>query len=274
MAWHKELSGMGVLLDRLREEKTMKLKGGIYHLTQIKLCYNSNRIEGTRLTEDQTRYIFETNTICTGDKETADVDDIIETKNHFVCFDYMLGHAGLPLSEDIIKSVHRILKTATTDAAREWFRIGDYKARPNVVGDVETTPPSEVKAAMKGLLQEYNQKERAGFEDIIMFHYRFERIHPFQDGNGRAGRLILFKECLKNGITPFIIDEGHKQFYYRGLKEFDNTPGYLLDTCLSAQDTYKEYMSRFEIGEDKPGIRAGREAPARKGPSKNPGYER
>jgi Fic family protein len=240
---------MGILLDRLREEKNMKLKGGIYHLTQIKLCYNSNRIEGTRLTEDQTRYIFETNTICTGDKETADVDDIIETKNHFACFDYMLDNADLPLSEEIIKSIHKTLKASTTDSAREWFRVGDYKSRPNIVEDIETTPPCEVKSAVQRLLHEYNQKGKADFEDIITFHYRFERIHPFQDGNGRVGRLILFKECIKNEITPFIIDERHKQFYYRGLKEFDRTPGYLLDTCLSAQDTYKEYLSKMGIGD-------------------------
>jgi Fic family protein len=150
----------------------MKLKGGIYHLTQIKLCYNSNRIEGSRLSEDQTRYIFETNTICTGDREAADVDDIIETKNHFTCFDYMLDNADLPLSEEIIKGIHNILKTATTDSAREWFRTGDYKTRPNMVGDIETTPPREVKSAMEKLLQEYRPKERAGFEDIIRFHYR------------------------------------------------------------------------------------------------------
>ncbi|MDR1059386.1 MAG: Fic family protein [Treponema sp.] len=259
---------MDTLPGRLREEKEMKLTGGIYHLTQIKLCYNSNRIEGSRLTEDQTRYIFETNTICTGGKETADVDDIIETKNHFACFDYMLDNADLPLSEEIIKGIHKILKNATTDSTREWFRAGDYKARPNMVGDTETTPPRKVKSAMKGLLQEYNQKDRAGFEDIIRFHYRFERIHPFQDGNGRVGRLILFKECIKNGITPFVIDEKHKQFYYRGLREFDHTPGYLLDTCLSAQDTYKEYLTLFEIREGKPGIRTDRKGQVQKRSSK------
>jgi Fic family protein len=252
----------------------MKLKGGIYHLTQIKLCYNSNRIEGLRLTEDQTRYIFETNTICTGDNEAADVDDIIETKNHFVCFDYILDTADLPLSEAIIKNIHKLLKTVTTDSSREWFRVGDYKARPNMVGDSETTPPGEVKPAMKKLLHGYTQKERVDFEDIIGFHYRFETIHPFQDGNGRAGRLILFRECLRHELTPFIIDERHKQFYYRGLKEFDHIPGYLLDTCLSAQDAYKEYLGYFEIGEDRPGIRDGREDPARKEPSENPGYGR
>jgi Fic family protein len=265
---------MGILLKRLREEKEMKLKGGIYHLTQIKLCYNSNRIEGTRLTEDQTRYIFETNTICTGDKEAADVDDIIETKNHFVCFDYILDKADLPLSEEIVKSIHKILKTATTDAAREWFRVGDYKARPNIVGDIETTPPREVKSAMQRLLYEYNQKERVVFEDVVKFHYHFERIHPFQDGNGRVGRLILFKECLKNEIIPFIIDEEHKQFYYRGLREFNRTPGYLRDTCLSAQDTYKEFLNYFAIGEDKPDIQPEKEAHVRKKSPKNPGYER
>jgi Fic family protein len=238
---------MDTLLDWLREEKNMRLKGGIYHTTQIKLCYNSNRIEGSRLTEDQTRYIFETNTICTGDKETANVNDIIETKNHFTCFDYILDNADLPLSEEIIKSIHKILKTATTDSAGEWFRIGGYKARPNMVGDIETTPPREVKSAMKGILDEYTQKERNDFEGIVRFHYRFERIHPFQDGNGRVGRLVLFKECIKNGITPFIIAEEHKQFYYRGLREFDRSPGYLLDTCRSAQDAHKEYVASLDF---------------------------
>jgi Fic family protein len=175
----------------------------------------------------------------------ASIDDIIETKNHFACFDYMLGNADLSLSEEIIKCIHKILKTAATDSTREWFRAGDYKARPNMAGNIETTPPREVKFAIRELLYEYTQKRRAGFEDIIRFHYQFEQIHPFQDGNGRVGRLILFKECLKNGITPFVIGEEHKQFYYRGLREFDRTPGYLLDTCLAAQDTYKEYLSYF-----------------------------
>jgi Fic family protein len=245
---------MNILLDRFREEKAMKLKGGIYHLTQIKFCYNSNRIEGSRLTEEQTRSIFETNTISTGDKEAAHVDDIIETKNHFLCFDYILDNADLPLSEELIKGVHKILKTATTDSAKEWFRTGDYKARPNVVGDSETTPPDKVESAMQELLCEYNQKESAAFEDIVRFHCRFEKIHPFQDGNGRVGRIVLFKECLKNDITPFIIDEEHKQFYYRGLREFDHVPGYLLDTCLSAQDAYRAYLDYFKINKEKSGV--------------------
>jgi Fic family protein len=264
---------MGILLDRLREEKNMSLKGGIYHLTQIKLCYNSNRIEGSRLTEDQTRYIFETNTISTGDKEAVNIDDIIETRNHFVCFDYILDHADQPLSEELVKHIHKLLKTATTDSEKEWFRVGDYKARPNIVGDVETTPPGKVTSAMKKLLGEYSRKELADIEDIIRLHYRFEKIHPFQDGNGRVGRLILFKECLKHGLTPFIIDEGHKQFYYRGLREFDLTPGYLIDTCLSAQDSYKEHLHYFEIDEDAPDVKK-KKASFKRNPSTDSGYDR
>jgi Fic family protein len=237
---------MNNLLSRLREEREMRLKGGLYHVTQIKFCYNSNRIEGSLLSEEQTRYIFETNTISTGDSETANVDDIIETANHFAAFDYMLKIADKPLSETIIKEFHRILKTSTTDAKKDWFRVGDYKARPNIVGDSETTHPAKVQIAIKNLLAEYGNT--VSFDDIIAFHYNFEKIHPFQDGNGRVGRLILFKECLSHSIYPFIIDEKHKQFYYRGLREFQKTQGYLLDTCRSAQDDYAALAHYFEEG--------------------------
>jgi Fic family protein len=233
------------LLNRLREERRIKLKGGLYHVTQVDLCYNSNRIEGSRLTEDQTRYIFETNSICTGDRQTASVDDIIETKNHFSCFDYMLDTADEPLSENIIKSMHRILKSSTGDSTLDWFRVGDYKAAANEVGGRDTTPPSRVPAEMEKLLFGYNRKGFASFEDVIGFHYQFELIHPFQDGNGRVGRLILFRECLRNDIIPFIIDEQHKLFYYRGLREFERIPGYLLDTCRSAQDRYQQRLAYF-----------------------------
>ncbi|AEF83284.1 Fic family protein [Leadbettera azotonutricia] len=224
----------------------MRLKGGLYHVTQIKLCYNSNRIEGSRLTEDQTRYIFETNTIDIPDGETANVDDIVETVNHFAAFDYLLTVSDKPLSEEIIKEFHRILKTGTSDSRKEWFKVGDYKIKPNVVGDTKTTAPAKVQETIAKLLISYNAKPTAAFEDIVDFHHQFERIHPFQDGNGRVGRLIIFKECLKNDITPFIIDEEHKLFYYRGLKEFEHTPGYLLDTCRSAQDVYAEFINYFE----------------------------
>jgi Fic family protein len=233
------------LLNRLREERRAKLKGGLYHATQISLCYNSNRIEGSRLTEDQTRYIFETNSICTGDRQTASVDDIIETKNHFACFDYMLDTADSPLSGDIVKSMHRILKSSTSQSALDWFRVGDYKAIANEAGGKDTTPPDLARGEMEKLLRGYNRKDTVSLEDIAAFHYRFEKIHPFQDGNGRVGRLIMFRECLKNGITPFIIDEEHKLFYYRGLGEFERMPGCLLDTCRSAQDRYREKLAYF-----------------------------
>lgn len=232
------------LLYVLREEKRIKLKGGIYHQTQIKLAYNSNHMEGSRLTEEQTRHIYETNTIGTGD-EPARIDDIMETVNHFRCFDYMLDCADAILTEDIIKQFHAILKANTSDSRLDWFRVGEYKKRPNMVGDSKTTSPDKVKKEMQGLLSDYRQKENIIFEDIIEFHHCFEKIHPFQDGNGRVGRLIMFKECLKHNLVPFIIDEMHKLYYYRGLKEFDVEKGYLVDTCLSAQDKYKEMVDYF-----------------------------
>jgi Fic family protein len=235
-----------------RQDRRMKLKGGIYHLVQIKLCYNSNRIEGSRLTEEQTRYIYETNTITTETGKAANVDDIIEARNHFACFNYILDVADERLSEDIIKGIHRTLKSSTSDSEKDWFRAGDYKAMPNIIGDRETTPPDKVKGAVQRLLLEYSQKDAVSLEDIIRFHHDFESIHPFQDGNGRVGRLIIFKECLKHDIIPFIIDEEHKNYYYRGLKEFKDTPGYLIDTCLSAQDRYKECLAYFKLGEDMP----------------------
>ena len=233
------------LLNLLREEKGMKLKGGLYHQTQVKLAYNSNRIEGSKLSEDQTRYIYETNTIAMEKEETASIDDIIETINHFQCFDYMLDIADQKLSEDTIKDFHKILKNNTSDSRKEWFNVGDYKKKANMIGDQKTVAPSKVKGEMAKLLINYNQISKIKFEDIIEFHYNFETIHPFQDGNGRVGRMIIFKECLKNGIDPFIIDEQHKLFYYRGLKEFSEDRGYLIDTCCSAQDRYKELLEYF-----------------------------
>ena len=232
------------LLYQLREEKRIRLKGGIYHQTQVKLAYNSNHMEGSRLTEDQTRYIYETNTIGV-EQEPAKIDDIIETVNHFQCFDYILDCAEETLTENIIKKIHLMLKSNTSDSRLEWFQIGEYKQRSNMVGDSKTTPPSKVKKEMQRLLFEYQQKDSITFHDIVEFHYYFEKIHPFQDGNGRVGRLIIFKECLKYNIVPFIIDERHKLYYYRGLKEFEKERGYLTDTCLSAQDVYKELLEYF-----------------------------
>ena len=234
------------LLDILKEQKASKYSGGIYHKTQIELTYNSNHIEGSRLTHDQTRYIFETNTIGV-EKEVLNVDDVIETVNHFHCIDIIIDSARAVLTEKFIKDLHFILKNGTSDSRKDWFAVGDYKKLPNEVGGMDTTIPEEVANKMKTLLMEYNAKYAKTFEDILDFHVKFERIHPFQDGNGRIGRLIMFKECLKNNIVPFIVDDNLKMFYYRGLKEWDNEKGYLTDTCLAAQDKYKAYLDYFRI---------------------------
>lgn len=234
------------LLNILKEQKDMKLKGGIYHKTQIELTYNSNHIEGSRLTEEQTRYIFETNTIGIS-KESVNVDDVIETTNHFKCIDYIIDRAKKQLSETMIKELHLMLKTGTSDSRKDWFRVGDYKKLPNEVGGSETCKPENVKQEMKQLLATYNSYKTKSLEQIIEFHRHFESIHPFQDGNGRIGRLIMFKECLANNIVPFIIDEELKMFYYRGLKEWDFDRGYLIDTCLSAQDKYRKWLNYFGI---------------------------
>lgn len=234
------------LLVVLRQEKEAKLKGGIYHKTQIDLTYNSNHIEGSRLTHDQTRYIFETNTIGI-EGESIRVDDIIETTNHFRCIDLIIDRAEERLTESLIKELHLILKSGTSDSRKDWFTVGDYKRLPNEVGGKETTAPEDVHREIKALLKEYNGKKKKSFEDIIDLHQRFEAIHPFQDGNGRVGRLVMFKECLANGYVPFIITEELKMFYYRGLREWNNLRGYLLDTCLAAQDNYKAMLDYFKI---------------------------
>jgi Fic family protein len=234
------------LLKVLREEKSTGLKGGVYHLTQIKFAYNTNRIEGSKLSEEQTRYIYETNTLYLENGEsTANVDDIVETVNHFSCFDYMLDIADEPLSEEHIKRFHYLLKMNTTDSRKSWFRVGDYKLKANVVGGMETTLPSKVPSDMRTLLKTYRNKRDITIDDIIDFHFQFERIHPFQDGNGRVGRLITFKECLANNIIPFIIEDDHKFFYYRGLSEYPKVKGFLRDTCLSSQDNYKKILDYF-----------------------------
>jgi Fic family protein len=236
---------MNKLTTYLLEEKQAKRKGGLYHKTQVNLAYNSNRIEGSRLTEEQTRYIFETRTIGFKDEEAVSVDDIIETSNHFVAFDYLLDTVENPLSSSIIKEFHRILKTGTSDAQNEWFVVGDWKKLSNEAGGIETTLPQNVESETKKLNDWYNSLSETAFENIVEYHYRFEKIHPLQDGNGRVGRLLIFRECLRNNVVPFIIDNNHKQFYYRGLHEFGNVRGYLLDTCLSAQDTYREWVKYF-----------------------------
>lgn len=234
------------LLAILQEEKASKYSGGIYHKTQINLTYNSNHMEGSRLTHDQTRFIFETNTIGI-ENEVVNVDDIIETTNHFRCIDMIIDHVKTELNEKFIKELHFILKSGTSDSKKDWFAVGNYKKFPNEVGNMKTPLPEEVDNLMKDLLKEYNSKKEKTFEDILDFHVQFERIHPFQDSNGRIGRLIMFKECLKYNIVPFIIEDNLKMFYYRGLKEWNNERGYLVDTCLAAQDRYKACLDYFRI---------------------------
>ena len=234
------------LLKILREQKAAKMTGGIYHKIQIDLTYNSNHIEGSRLTHDQTRYIFETNTIGF-ENESVNVDDVIETANHFRCIDIVIDQAGSALTEKFIKELHFVLKTGTSDSRKDWFAVGDYKKLPNEVGGNDTTLPEDVAGEMRKLLTDYNALSSKTFEDIVAFHVAFECIHPFQDGNGRVGRLILFKECLKNNIVPFIIEDNLKLFYYRGLKECGREKGFLMDTFLTAQDRFKAYLDYFRI---------------------------
>ena len=234
------------LLERLKAEKASALSGGIYHKVQIELTYNSNHIEGSKLTHDQTRYIFETNTIG-AENDALNVDDIIETANHFKCIDMVIDNATYRLTEKFIKELHFTLKSGTSDSRKNWFNVGEYKKLPNEVGGKETAKPEDTANKIKELLKSYNQKDEHTLEEIIDFHYRFETIHPFQDGNGRVGRLIMFKECLKNNIVPFIIDEDLKMFYYRGLSEWNNEKGYLTDTCLAAQDKFKKYLEYFKV---------------------------
>ena len=235
------------LLQRLRDEKSIRMNGGIYHELQIRMTYHSNHIEGSRLSVDQTRMIFETNTVDAEDG--IPVDDIIETVNHFRAIDYVIDVAEEPLTEQHIKDLHRLLKQSTKDSTLAWFRVGEYKMRPNVVGGRETTKPNDVPSKMQTLLVAYESKSGIDINDIIDFHYEFERIHPFQDGNGRVGRLIALKECLRFGIVPFIIEDTKKMYYYRGLAEWNQEKGYLTDTCLDGQDTFKRLMKQFEIEE-------------------------
>lgn len=234
------------LLELLREQKAARLSGGIYHKVQIELTYNSNHMEGSRLSHDQTRFIFETNTVGF-ENEAVNVDDVIETANHFRCIDMVIEQAGNVLTEKLIKELHRVLKTGTSDSRKDWFAVGEYKKLPNEVGGCDTALPEQTGEKMRKLLQEYRELPEKTFEDIVAFHVAFERIHPFQDGNGRVGRLILFKECLKYRIVPFIIEDDLKLFYYRGLKQWEQERGYLLDTCLTAQDRFKAYLDYFRI---------------------------
>lgn len=234
------------LLSTLKREKSVKLSGGIYHKTQIELTYNSNHIEGSTLTHDQTRYIFETNTIGV-DNQVLNVDDVVETANHFRCVDYIIDNASKTITESMIKHLHLILKNGTSDSRQDWFNVGEYKKIPNEVGGIATCEPQNVKCEIARLLNEYNAIPNKSLDDILAFHVSFESIHPFQDGNGRVGRLLMFKECLANNIIPFVIDDEHKLFYYRGIKEWKNVKGYLRDTCLSCQDKYKLWLDYFKI---------------------------
>lgn len=243
---NKKVSKPETLLDILRMEKKQKLSGGIYHKIQVDLTYNSNHIEGSRLSHDQTRYIFETNTIGF-ENGAVNVDDVVETANHFKCIDMIIDSANYPLSERFIKELHSVLKSGTSDSRKDWFVVGDYKKVPNEVGGRETAGPEKVHRLMDELIKSHNQSSKKTLEDIIEFHYEFESIHPFQDGNGRVGRLIMFKECLKNKLVPFIIDDDLKYFYYRGFHEWKSEKGYLIDTCLTAQDEFKKYLDYFKI---------------------------
>ena len=236
-----------LLLDILQEEKSSGYAGGIYHKTQIELTYNSNHIEGSSLTHEQTRYIFETNTIDV-ENGSLNVDDVIETANHFRLVSLIIDNAKSTLTQEFIKKLHLLLKNGTSDSRKDWFAVGDYKKLPNEVGGMNTTLPEEVPEKMKELLDEYNAKEEKSLDDVLDFHVKFEKIHPFQDGNGRVGRLIMLKECLKYNIVPFIIEDDLKMFYYRGLAEWETEKGYLRDTCLTAQDRYKAYLDYFRIG--------------------------
>ena len=234
------------LLSVLQREKQSRLPGGIYHRVQIDLTYNSNHIEGSRLSREQTRFIFETNTIGI-EKQAVNVDDVVETANHFRCIDMVIDDANRALSQAMIKRLHEILKSGTSDSRQDWFAVGEYKKLPNEVGGQETVAPEDVENRMRALLNAYNAKTRKTLRDLLDFHVQFESIHPFQDGNGRVGRLILFKECLKNDIVPFIITDDLKMFYYRGIREWKTEPGYLTDTCLTAQDHFKALMDYFRI---------------------------
>ena len=242
-----EKEGKNYLLERLRLEKKNQIKGGIYHKLMIDLTFNSNHIEGNELTHDETRYIFETRTIGVEKNTSKKIDDIVETMNHFVAIDRVIDFANYPLSEAFIKELHKILKSNTSDSRLPYFAVGDYKKIPNEVGGLETTHPRLVGSEMKKLLSRYNEKESHSLEEIVEFHVQFERIHPFQDGNGRIGRLIAFKECLKNNLVPFIIFDDKKVFYYRGLKNWDQERGWLMDTCLEGQDVVKTYLDYFNI---------------------------
>ena len=229
--------------NALIRQKENNLSGNLYYKTQIDFAYNTNHIEGSTITPDETESIYETGTILTSEDKVIVIKDITETKNHFTLFKYMLDTINEPLSEDMIKKYHFILKNGTVDDSdREWFNVGEYKKLKNFVGNIETSLPSDVPLDMKNLISWYNDIKNKTILDIIEFHVRFEKIHPFQDGNGRVGRMIMFRECLYNNIVPFYIEDRNKSFYIRGLKEYQNNneKNYLIDTCLNSQDNYEK----------------------------------
>lgn len=232
-------------LELLKQERKAAYKGGLYHATQIMFAYNSNHIEGTRLTEEQTRFIYETKSFFPDGEQPINADDVVETVNHFRLFDFMLDHAEEALTEEMIKEYHRILKNSTTDSSLPWFQVGEYKTVANAVGEIATATPKQVPIRMGALLKRYHQKSFHTLEDLAEFHYQFEAIHPFQDGNGRVGRMILFKEALKNGILPFVILDRDKMFYYRGLQKYPEESGYLIGTFQMEQDLYKELLQKL-----------------------------
>lgn len=236
---------MTTVIETLRQQKAARLKGNLYHRVQIDLTYNSNHIEGSRLTHDQTRFIYETNTIGADSTTALNVDDIVETANHFRCIDMIIDNAGKTLTQDFVKLLHRTLKTGTSDSRKDWFAVGDYKRLANEVGGIETVAPEDVEEQMGMLIDRWNSIGNATFDDILDFHHRFETIHPFQDGNGRVGRLLMFMQCLEKDIVPFIITDELRFFYYRGLQHWPSIPGYLRDTCLTAQDEFKVIISKL-----------------------------
>ena len=232
----------------LIEQKNMNLSGNLYHKTQIEFAYNTNHMEGSTITPDETASIYDTGTILTSSDKVIVLKDATETKNHFTLFKYMLDTIEAPLTEEMIKKFHFILKDGTlNDSEKEWFNIGEYKKKKNFVGDIITSLPQDVEKDMKKLLDSYNKLTEKKLEDIIDFHVKFESIHPFQDGNGRVGRMIMFRECLYNNIMPFYIEDRNKDFYIRGIKKYqlENEKGYLIDTCLNSQDNYTKMVEFF-----------------------------
>ena len=244
------------LKQELIKQKESKFKGNIYHFSQVNFSYNSNKMEGSRLTSEQTEAIFETSSFISKNDDLIKLDDLIESKNHFKLFDYMLDYVDKPLSKEMIIEMNKILKRGTSDEDNPRYNVGGFKVVPNTIGVVnmiETSSPETTEQDVDSLLDDYSKLTQVTLEDIIDFHVKFERIHPFGDGNGRVGRIIMFKECLKNNIMPFIILDQDKPYYIRGLKEYNRDKKYLIDTILHSEDIYEnscEQLLDFDIKED------------------------